>query len=98
MLYLWCDIPHLHAPKSFTREKINFSKQTHSHFRTLPVARGYRAVCGTPAAFSLSDCPPRLLAIPLVLVLYFFAPTRPGLISTDEPRYASNPGHTPGGA
>ncbi len=30
-----------------------------------------------------------LLAIPLVWVLYFFALTRSGLISTDEPRYAS---------
>ncbi len=30
-----------------------------------------------------------LLAIPLVWVLYFFALTRAGLVSTDEPRYAS---------
>jgi 4-amino-4-deoxy-L-arabinose transferase-like glycosyltransferase len=30
-----------------------------------------------------------LLALPLVWVLYFFALTRTGLISTDEPRYAS---------
>ena len=35
MLYLLSAPPHLNVPQSFTPKIYNFSKQTHSHFRTL---------------------------------------------------------------